>query len=87
MLVKCNSSLPIFLKTNWSAAGMGFIIIQPARYKVSIEVLRNLKKTGDNKFNFSLEGPRLRHILLGSRKCTEIESHYHSFVSDVTTSR
>ena len=66
---------------------MGFIIIQPARYKVSIEVLRNLKKTGDNKFNFSLEGPRLRHILLGSRKCTEIESHYHSFVSDVTTSR
>ena len=87
MLARYDSSLPTFLKTDWSATGMGFIIMQPAIDNVSIEALRALRETGENKFDCSLEGPRLRPILCGSRKCTETESHYHSFVGEVSTGR
>ena len=66
---------------------MGFIIMQPATDPVSLKALQQLRSTGENTFDSSLKGPRLRPILFGSRKSTEAESHYHSFVGEVATWR
>ena len=87
VLARYDSSLPIFLKTDWSATGVEFIIMQPATDKVYVEALRALRETGENKSDCSLEGPRLRPILFGSRICIETESYYYSFVGEVSTSR
>ena len=87
MLARYDSSLPTFLKKKLRATCMGFITMQPAIDKVSVEALRALRETGENKFDCSLEGPRLRSILFESRKCTETESHYHSFVGEISTGR
>mgnify|MGYP001302322518 CR=1 FL=1 len=66
---------------------MGFIIMQPATDPVSLQALQQLRSTGENTFDSSLKGPRLRSILFGSRKSIEAESHYHSFVGEVSTGR
>ena len=82
-----DSLLPIFLKTDWSALGIGFIIMKPNNDDVSTVSLSFLKSTGENNFDKVIDGPRLQPILFGSRKCTESESHYHSFVGEVATGR
>ena len=64
---------------------MSFIIMQPTIDKVSVEAVRNLRGTGDNKFDCSLEGSRIRPILFRSRKYTETESHYQCFIGEVST--
>ena len=66
---------------------MAFIFIQPAIDEQSIQTLYELRATGKNNFDTSLKGPRLRSILFSSRKCTEPESHYHSFVGKLVISR
>ena len=85
VLAHYDSSLPTFLKKDWSAIGMGFIIMQPAIDATSLQALNILRSTWENKFDCRLNGPRLRPILFGSRKSTETESHYHSFVGEVET--
>ena len=81
-----DSSLPTFLKTDWSAVGMRFIIKQPNTDNQSLDALNILRTTGNNKFDKTMDGQRLRPILFGSRKYTDTESYYHSFVGDVATS-
>jgi len=87
VLARYNSSLPTFLKTDWSAVGMDFIIMQTNNDKVSLDALELLRTTGENNFDKSMNSPRLRPILFGSRKYTATESHYHSFVGEVATGR
>ena len=87
MLVRYDSSLPTFLKKDWSASGVGFIIMQPNIDKVSLTALKVLQTTGENTSDVNLKGARLRAILFVSRKCTEVESHHHNFVGEVATSR
>lgn len=87
MLVQYDSSLLTFLKTNWSASGIGFIIMQPNTDNAFLKALKVLQTPGDNTFDVSLKGERIRPILFGSRKCTETESHYHSFVGEISTGR
>ena len=43
VLARYDSSLPTFLKKDWSATGIGFIIMQPAIDKVSVETLKALR--------------------------------------------
>jgi len=61
---------------------MGFIIMQPHNDTVSLDALELLRITGENNFDKTMNGPRLRLILFGSWKCTATESHYHSFVGE-----
>ena len=46
MLARHNRSLPTFLKTDWSAIGMGFIIMQPATDATLLQDLKLLRTTG-----------------------------------------
>ena len=61
--------------------------MQPNNDAQSLDHLKLLYSTGENLFDKTINGPRLQPILFGSRKCTETESHYHSFVGEIATGR
>ena len=87
LLARFDSSKPCFLKTDWSAEGFGFILMQPDDSDESTAALEHLRKTGECKFDLTLKGARLRPIRFGSRRCTEKETHYHSFVGEAAVGR
>ena len=87
VLARYDSTKPIFLKTDWSSLGMSFILMQPGNDKKSDEASKSLLENGTCNFDVSHDGPRLRPISSGMRKCTDSESHYHSFVGEIATLR
>ena len=87
LLLRCDSSKPVFLKTDWSANGMGYILMQPDNCSKSIRVLAILEETGDCIVELSLEGPRLHPVLFGSRSNLPFEKDYHSFVEEIACGR
>jgi hypothetical protein len=87
LLARFDSSKPVFLKTDWSAACMGFIIMQPDGSEVSMKAMAALKAGEDNAFDTAMTGARLQPIKFGSRKCTESEQHYHSMVGESACGR
>ena len=73
----CITSLPILapynpgkltcLKTDWSAEGMGYILIQSANDETPMEATSLLLKTGECIFGITKSGARLQHVLFDSR--------------------
>ena len=80
VLAQYDSTNPTFLKTDWIAFGMTWILLQPADDEDCVSVMDKLKKESICLFDLSLAGPRLRPIAFGSRNCSTAESHLHSFV-------
>ena len=83
LLLRFDSSRPTFLKTDWSAGGIGYILMQPNDSSYSIAAMKYLVDTGECLFDLSLDGPRLRPVLFGSRSNLPYESDYHSFVGEI----
>ena len=65
LLLCYDSSKPLFLKTDWSAGGMGYILMQADDSLKAVQILEN---TSDCLFDLSLDGPRLGPIFLISFK-------------------
>ena len=63
LLLRYDSSRPTFLKTDWSAGGMGYILMQPNDSPDSFVVITHLAATDECLFDMSLDGPRLRPVL------------------------
>ena len=78
---------PIFLKTDWSAEGMGYILMQPDESEESRAAMKLFKETGDCVFDLTKSGPRLKPVTFGSRACNDIEKRYHSFVAEAGCGR
>jgi hypothetical protein len=95
VLARFDSSTPVFLKTDWSASGMGFILMQldgseeslAAIVKLIAKLVAKLVAGEDNEFDTALTGARLRPVLFGSRKCDDRETHYHSMVGEAACGR
>ena len=87
LLLRCDSSKPVFPKTNWSTGGMGYILMQADESPQSLAVLTLLEDTGECIFDLSLDGPRLRSVFFNSRSNQTFEVHYHSFVDEVACGR
>ena len=87
VLTRYDQSQPVFLKTDWSAAGMGWILLQPAGDSASQAAAKILRETGECTFDISKTGARLQPIAYGSRACTDTERHFHSFVGEVAAGR
>jgi hypothetical protein len=86
-LARYDSSKPCFLKTDWSALGMGWILMQPDDSPVSVRALQRLRTDGICDFDITMNGARLRPVRFGSRKCTDREHHFHSFVGEAACGR
>jgi hypothetical protein len=82
VLAQFDSSKPVFLKTDWSASGMGFILMQPDGSKESLAAIAKLAVGEDNEFDTAMTGARLWPVLFGSRKCDDRETRYHSMVGE-----
>ena len=82
VLGRYNPDHPVFLKTDWSAHGMGWILMQPADDDASKEALVHLQETGECLFELDVGGARLQPIEYGSRACTDMERKFHSFVGE-----
>ena len=87
LLLRFVCSRPTFLKTDWSAGGMGYILMQPDDSSDSIAAIHHLADTGKCLFDLSLDGPRLRPVLFESRSNLPYESDYHSFVGEIACGR
>ena len=87
LLLRYDSSKPTFLKTDWSAGGMGYILMQPDDSLESLAAIKHLSATGECLFDVSLDGPRLRPVLFGSRSNKSYERDYHSFVGEAACGR
>ena len=87
VLARFDSSKPVFIKTDWSSTGMSFILMQPTDDATSIAATKKLLSTGEFDFDLSMTGPRLQTFMSGMRMCTDVESHYHSFVGEVAAFR
>ena len=87
LLLRYNSSKPVFLKIDWPAGGMGYILMQDNEYPQSLVTLTVLDNTGECTFDFPFDGSRLRHVSFGSCSNRTFEVHYHSFVDEVACGR
>jgi hypothetical protein len=59
LLARFDSSKSVFLKTDWYAAGMGFILVQPDGSEGYMKAMANLKAGEDNAFDIAMTGARL----------------------------
>ena len=76
-LARACSSKPFILKTNWSSAGMGWILMQPNNSSASQAALATLCK-GDSAscdFNLNLNGPASNPMLLAPAKLLSLNSN------------
>jgi hypothetical protein len=71
-LARYDASKPCFLKTDWSALGMGWVLMQPDDSPASV---------------IAMSGARLRPVRFGSHSCTDRERHFHSFVGEAACGR
>ena len=74
---------PNFLKTDWSAEGMVWILMQPADDEDDQKATTHLKNTGQCLFDFSKHGTQLKPVAFGYRICNDMESKYHYFTGKV----
>ena len=87
VLARFDPEKSTFIKTNWSAEGIGWILMQPAGDTDSTKTTKLLLETGEYLFDLCKDGPRLQPVQFGSRSCTEFERKYHSFVGEAATGR
>ena len=83
LLLRCDNFKLVSLTTDWSAAGMGYILMQLDNSRESIKALRHLATTGECLFELSLDGPISCHVAFGSRFNLPYEVYYHPFLGEI----
>jgi hypothetical protein len=86
-LARADSDKPFFVKSDWAAIGMGCILMQPDDSPASVAAMAKLARGEPCEFDRTLTGPRLRPVAFYSRRCTDKESHFHSFVGEAACGR
>ena len=61
--------------------------MQPNNSLAFLAAIKNLAATSEFLFDLSLDGPRLRPVLFGSRANMSYQRDYHSFVEKVACGR
>lgn len=84
LLARYDSSKHFFIKTDWSATGMGYILMQPDNSDVSRLALEKLFITGVCNFDLAESGAQLQPIVFNSRTCTATGRRYHGFVGEIS---
>ena len=89
ILRRYDSSLPTFLKTDWSKTGMSFILMQPEDSDAARLLLSTINPSDPStvQFDLTIEGARLQPVFCASRRCSPTEAHYHSFVGETAAGR
>ena len=67
LLARYDPVKPKFIKTDWSAEGIGYILMQLADNEISAAASKSLQAGGPCLFDVSKSGARLLPICFGSR--------------------
>ena len=87
VLARFDTTLPTFLKIDWSSECMGWILMQPANDNESQAVSKKLLASGECLFDLSYHDARLKPIDFGSRSYTLVKRHFHSFTREAASGR
>ena len=87
VLDRFDTTRPIFLKTDWSSEGMGWILIQPSNDNETQAGSKKLLVSEEYLFDLSKQGTRLQPIAFGFRSCTLVERCFHSFTGEAASGR
>ena len=83
ILKRPNPNLRFYLKTDWSKGAMGAALLQPDQdHAESTQAMNNEIKGDICVFDATLSGLRLHPIAFISRRTTEPERSYHSYVGE-----
>jgi hypothetical protein len=66
---------------------MGFIVLQPVDCEASQRCVAALNATDMQEIDEIIKGCQLQPIWIGSRQCTDSETHLHSFTGEVAAGR
>jgi len=86
-LARYDSTKPCCLKTDWSANGMCWILMQPDNSSASITAMATWHDTSVCSFDSTMGGARLQPLRMGSRQGEEKERCMHSFVGEAACAR
>ena len=89
LLRRYDSSLPTFIKSDWSKDAMSFILMQPED-SAAADIASRLLQPGQPDsctFDSSLTSARLQPVASASRRCSASEADYHSFVGEIAAGR
>jgi hypothetical protein len=78
ILQQANIEKRFYLKTNFSALGLGFLLCQPDNSAESIAAMNREHAGGNCDFELCVSKMRLLPIAFGSRKTKGNEVHFHS---------
>ena len=84
ILIRANPAKRFYLKTDFSALGMGYVLCQPDDSEAAIQAIQEEDTGGKCQFDLCLSKLRLHPVLFGSRKCLNNERYFHSFVGEAT---
>ena len=79
---RANIRKRFYLKTDFSAVGLGFALCQPDDSKESLEAMKREDEGGDCEFDISMSKLRLLPVAFGSRKTVGNEPHFHSHAGE-----
>ena len=82
ILIRANPAKRFYLKTDFSALGMGYVLCQPDDSAEALEAMQAEDAGGKCQFDLCLSKLRLHPVLFGSRKCLNNERYFHSFVGE-----
>jgi len=82
LLVWFNPAKPVFLKTDWSASGVVWIMQPDHSPSSAVTATKLLREKGTNQFNATMDGPRLFPVRFGSNTFLDKERWFHPFVGE-----
>jgi ribosomal protein L21E len=82
ILKRPDSSLRFYLKTDWSKMAMGAALLQPDRSPESSEAMNREINGEPCAFDHTLSGLRLHPVMFISRRTSDPEKSYHSYVGE-----
>ena len=82
ILKRPDSSLRFYLKTDWSKMAMGAALLQPATSDSALQAMNEEIGGEQCKFDLTKSGPRLHPVAFISRRTSDPEKSYHSYVGE-----
>ena len=82
ILRRPDSSLRFYLKTDWSKNAMGAALLQPAPTQDALEAMSREQAGEQCVFDLTKSGLRLHPIAFISRRTSDPEKSYHSYVGE-----
>ena len=82
LLRRADANKRIYLRTDFSSFGFGFVILQPANDKVSQDAMIREEAGGVCEFDMKKKGPRLLPCAFGSKKIAGYQKHVHGSLGE-----